>query len=261
MRADAVEAPGIDTVADRIASEFGAFDLGSHVIALGAVGSISHGTHGDVIDDVDYMGIVVPPARHVIGLGKWDNWVFKKDEWDVVLYSARKMVSLLLKANPNVLGFLWLPDHLYATRTPWLDRLIDEREAFSSLHAYNTFVGYAHSQLQKMHRQGYLGYMGKKRKEIRDRFGYDTKNASHLIRLLRMGCEFLETGQMNVFRDDRAELLAIKRGEKHYNWIMSEADRLFAHARYCRDVSPLPPEPDYERAEAILMAIHIAWFA
>jgi predicted nucleotidyltransferase len=251
-----MNAPGIDTVAERIAGEFGAFDLSPHLLALGAVGSISHGTHGEVIDDVDYMGIVVPPVRHIIGLGQWEHWVYKQDEWDVVLYSAHKMVSLLLKSNPNVLGFLWLPDHLYAARSPFLDVLIANRDAFSSLRAYHTFSGYAHSQLSKMHRFEYNGYMGAKRKELVQQFGYDTKNAAHLIRLLRMGCEFLETGQMNIWRDDRDELRRIKRGEVPYNWIMAESNALFERAKASRDASALPPEPDFDTAERLLMDLH-----
>jgi len=42
--------------------------------------------------------------------------------------------------------------------------------------------------------------MGKKRRELVMRVGYDSKNAAHLIRLLRMGIEFLTEGTMYVER-------------------------------------------------------------
>lgn len=243
--------------AERVVEAFGAFDLEPHLVALGYVGSISHGTHGEVIDDVDLMGIVVPPPRHVIGLGQWQHWVHQKDELDVVLYSAHKMVSLMLKQNPNVLGFLWLePEHI-VHRSPWFDRLVESRDAFISKGAYKSFSGYAYSQLKKLQQGAYKGYMGEKRKALVDRFGYDPKNAAHLIRLLRMAVEFLETGEVNVYRhEDRDELRHIKQGGWTLERIQAEADNLFAQAKSARDRSPLPEKPDHDRAEALLMEMH-----
>ena len=49
--------------------------------------------------------------------------------------------------------------------------------------------------------------MGEKRKAIVRKYQYDVKNAAHLIRLLRMGIEFLETGELRVFRAMDAEEL------------------------------------------------------
>src|ERR1043165_9239253 len=57
------------------------------------------------------------------------------------------------------------------------------------------------------------GYMGSKRRELVRRIGYDAKNAAHLIRLLRMGIEFLVEGELHVARADAENLLEIKRGE------------------------------------------------
>ena len=58
-----------------------------------------------------------------------------------------------------------------------------------------------------------IGYLGDKRKQLVLEHGYDSKNAAHLIRLLRMCKEFLATGEMIVFRPDAAELLDIKKGQ------------------------------------------------
>jgi len=58
----------------------------------------------------------------------------------------------------------------------------------------------------------------KKRADLEAKFGYDTKHGAHLVRLMRMGVEILETGQVNVDRTDidADELKAIKRGEWSY---------------------------------------------
>lgn len=246
-------------VVDRIVADFGAFDLRPCLAALGYVGSISHGTHApDVIDDTDLMGIVVPPSSHLIGLGQWQHWVYQRDELDVVLYSSEKMVRLLLKSNPNVLGYLWLrPDH-YVQRSPWLDRLISERDTFASKAAYHSFAGYAHAQLDRMEKGAFRGYMGEKRKAMVAQYGYDTKNAAHLIRLLRMACEFLATGEMQVYREhDGAELYAIKMGAWSLEKVKAEAATLFECARDAKNASPLPEQPDVIRAERLLMSMHL----
>ena len=46
--------------------------------------------------------------------------------------------------------------------------------------------------------------------------GFDTKNALHLVRLLRTGEEILKTGEVLVKRPDSQELLAIKNGSMSY---------------------------------------------
>ena len=101
----------------------------------------------------------------------------------------------------------------------------------------------------------YEGYMGEKRKEIVDKFGYDTKNASHLIRLLRMAMEFLSTGELNVWRKDAPQLLEIKRGEWTLDKIKDESDRLFKLSEEAFLRSKLPVKPDYEKAEKLLINI------
>jgi uncharacterized protein len=99
------------------------------------------------------------------------------------------------------------------------------------------------------------GYMGKKRRELVRRSGYDTKNAAHLIRLLRMGIEFLAEGSLYVERSDKAELLDIKQGKWPFERVNAEAERLFRLAEEAYVRSSLPPEPDRNRAEQLCVDI------
>ena len=151
------------------------------------------------------------------------------EELDITFYSLRKLVRLGLKANPNVLGWLWLPDHLYLLRTEDFDRFREKRHFFASKRAYLPFKGYGQAQLRDMDKGVYRGYMGAKRKLLVEQFGYDVKHAAHLIRLLRSACEFLETGEMRVDRSaiDADELKAIKRGEWARERVVREAEALF----------------------------------
>jgi len=235
------------------------FDLWDRAIIMAYVGSLSHGTYeAGKIDDKDVMGIIAPPADYVLGLkqfGRRGTKEIKRDPWDVVLYELPKLVSLLLKNNPNVLGLLWLEDSMYLKCTKHGKWLIEYRDSFSSKLAYNSFCGYAYSQLKKMEKNAYLGYMGKVRKELTDKIGYDSKNASHLVRLLKMGIEFLETGQVNVKRKDASMLLEIKRGEWKLDKVKREADELFKALKDVKEKSPLPEKPDYDRVNTMLKQI------
>lgn len=74
----------------------------------------------------------------------------------------------------------------------------------------------------------------------------NTKNAGHLIRLLRMGIEFLKDGQLHVQREDASQLLEIKRGEWPLEKILAESDRLFAQSETAYLNSSLPESPDKE---------------
>ncbi len=97
------------------------------------------------------------------------------------------------------------------------------------------------------------GYMGAKRKELVKKVGYDAKNAAHLIRLLRMGIEFLVEGELHVERADAENLLSIKRGEWPIERVKEEAERLFRLAEEAYVRSSLPAKPDNQKAEKLCM--------
>ncbi|HET8650060.1 MAG TPA: nucleotidyltransferase domain-containing protein [Gemmatimonadales bacterium] len=115
-------------------------------------------------------------------------------------------------------------------------------------------------RFRKLHRAHFSGYMGEKRKRMVRKYRYDVKNAAHLIRLLRMGAEFLETGELRVHRAvDGEELKAIKRGAWTLDEVKAEAGRLFAAVEEARARSPLPVRPDAAAANALLLRMHREW--
>lgn len=132
------------------------FPLAGHCVLLGYVGSIAHGTHvpsndPDSIDDIDTMGVVIPPPHRTLGAwGNFEGCVVKEGPIDAVFYSLQKFVGLLGKANPNVLGTLWLDAEHLLIETPASNVLASRRMLFSTLRAYDAFVGYAYGQLHRM---------------------------------------------------------------------------------------------------------------
>lgn len=67
-----------------------------------------------------------------------------------------------------------------------------------------------------------------KRSALEEKFGYDTKHAMHLVRLLRTGYEILTEGVVHVYRPDAKELLDIREGKYSYEGILEYAQELEA---------------------------------
>lgn len=284
--------------------------LPENLILLGWRGSVAHGMYvpssdPDSIDDKDVMGVYVGPVEHYLGFGRHETREKWEGPYDCVFYEIRKMVSLLLNCNPNVLSLLWLKDNQLIYANALGNRLRENKDIFVTKKAYHSFNGYAYGQFKRMthmnqealseiqtrkvqllslgcsERDGelvlppdasddlinkrkqynelrgkyYKGYMGDKRRELVERYGYDTKNAAHLIRILRMGIEFLTDGTLYVERKDKHELMEIKRGGWSLDKVKAEAERLFALASEAFVRSTLPSEPDRKRAEQLVIDI------
>jgi predicted nucleotidyltransferase len=235
------------------------FDLWSNLVMACHVGSISHGTHLDTgLDDIDIFYVAFPSPERKFGLRQWEHWTLKHDELDVVVYSFDKYVNLLVKSNPNVIGTLWLRPELYMFHSSAFNSLLAHRELFSSLEAYSAFCGYAFGMLKKLENGAYKGYMGEKRKELVKQFGYDPKNASHLVRLYRMGIEFVETGILNVYREhDRQELIDIKQGKWTLDQVKNEAAKLETRMKVAKETSSLPKKPDVQKIDKLLVHLYM----
>ena len=95
-----------------------------------------------------------------------------------------------------------------------------------------------------------------KRGELEEQFGYDTKHAMHLVRLLRMAKEILSTGEVLVKRPDAEELLGIRAGEWTYAEILvysQDMDKEIREVWYKQ--TDLPKKPNIKRAADILMTV------
>ena len=165
-------------------------------ILKGYRGSIAHNVHvpreaDDVfgVDDIDTFGIYAFPYEYYLGLASYYHSrevVDRKiEENDTVEYEIHKAFHLLSQCNPNILGFLFnRPEH-YTHQTEGGKLLVEKRAIFFSRRRIrDAYAGYAHAQLTKLTNGAYKGYMGERRKAVVDKYGYDTKNASTLLRLL-----------------------------------------------------------------------------
>lgn len=235
-----------------------------NTILLGWRGSIAHGTYQPKmdekeLDDKDLLGVCLGSFDTYFGLQHFEQKQieYRKEEiiWDSVVYELRKMANLLLGCNPNVMSLLWLEPQHYIFKTELGERLIKNRNLFVSKRAYHSFNGYAYGQFKRMTHFKTDGQMGAKRKMLVEKFGYDTKNASHLVRILRMGIEFLREGELHVLRADGPQLLEIKNGKYTLEKVKELAEDLFKRAEAAYDESKLPNNPDYEAVNKLVTEI------
>ena len=100
-----------------------------------------------------------------------------------------------------------------------------------------------------------------KRSELEEKFGYDTKHAMHLVRLLRMGKEILTEGVVYVKRPDATELLEIRDGAWDYDDIVAYAesmDKEITEELYKK--TSLPKKPNIKFAANLLMEVQdLVW--
>jgi predicted nucleotidyltransferase len=91
------------------------------------------------------------------------------------------------------------------------------------------------------------------RADLEARYGYDCKHAMHLVRLLRMGNEILNEGELRVMRPDRDELNKIRNGAWDFDyllkWAKEQVDAIYSLLRSGTCV--LPKEPNQEALEEL----------
>lgn len=244
-------------------------------ILRGTVGSRAYGT--DTLDsDTDYMSVVVPPRDCIVGLKQWgqNGTVTERHDYPVAghvehtLFELRKFVSLCIGFNPNVIPLLWLPPRCYVEMDQYGRMLVHYRTMFNSKKAYYTLSGFARGQLRRMggtfnnNVDPVTGRMGAKRKEIREKYGYDTKSLAHTIRLTRMCVEFLKNPEEGLKVDrsgiDAGFLRSIRDGALTQEQGKELAESLFAEADDALKTTTLPDEPNLNAINEIVMEIVMA---
>ncbi len=225
-------------------------------------GSIAHGmyvppTDPQAIDDRDVVGIVIPHPDYYLGLKTFKTKQSMIGQWDWVVWDLKHFVSMVSKANPNALPALWTDTQHWIEASLMWKELVRHRSLFATKQAYHSFRGYGLSQCKRMAKDEnvYGGYMGARRKELVDRYGYDIKMASHSVRLLRMGREFLLTGEMVVDRrgTDDQELLEIKQGKWSVGRVRDTVYTELKALDAAYEESPLPEKVDMEEVNKLLV--------
>ncbi|WP_283137650.1 nucleotidyltransferase domain-containing protein [Rhizohabitans arisaemae] len=236
------------------------------------VGSGLHGTAIAGTDDRDEMGICAEPPAYVIGLRRFEQYIFRSQpegvrsghgDLDLTVYGLRKWLRLALDGNPTVLLTLFVPESEIVSINELGRELLDEGPGFIlSRQAGHRFLGYLHSQRERMvdHPNG----KRTNRPELIERYGYDTKFAGHMIRLGVQGVELLEEGRITLPMPEpwRSTIVSVRKGEHSRDEALDMAAELESRIGRLIGSSKLPEFPDRDRADAWLVdAYRRTWAA
>ena len=201
-------------------------------ILMVRVGSQMYGTVTPT-SDIDLVGVCIPDIDYVIGNKRFEQYQentnspssgkrnTEKDK-DVTIYSLPKFLHLLVGNNPNIIEILFAPENCITQCNKYGKMLLEHPEIFVSQKSYYTFSGYAYSQERKLTDKNPIGT----RKELVDKFGYDLKFATHLIRLYYECIDILKNGRITLPHPERKKLLDIKLGKWKLEDILGESKRL-----------------------------------
>jgi len=105
--------------------------------------------------------------------------------------------------------------------------------------------------------QRWLAERNPKRAELERQFGYDTKHALHLVRLMVQAENLLRSGDYDprLAGDDLAMVRAVMRGEWQYEALISWAEEM--DKRIHEMDSPLPNKPDRKLVEGLCVEIYL----
>lgn len=188
------------------------------------VGSTLHGTAvDDGLEDLDLMAIVIERPEQFVGFGPTDTWIQRTKpqgvrseagDVDLAVYGLRKFLHLALKGNPTIILAFFAPLrflHRYDYRGLELQAL---HPRIISRQVFQPFRGYMKQQHERL--LGLRGQRNVTRPELVDRYGYDTKYASQIIRLAFQGEELLLTGQLTLpLPTEQREVVVGVRTGKH----------------------------------------------
>jgi predicted nucleotidyltransferase len=175
----------------------------------------------------------------------------------MVTFALKKFIWLCYQNNPNVLETLFTDDRYTTFKSTVGATLLSCRHLFLSKEIYHRFCGYAYSQVKRLEvkKENMTG-----RKELAEKFGYDTKFAMHAVRLLRMGIEALSSGDLYVHRPDAEELLDIRYGRYTLEQIDAMVEKLKDRLELAYINSKLPTHPPRDKISALCTELHDAFW-
>lgn len=233
------------------------------------VGSKMHGLNVPGQDDRDEMGICIEPSSHVIGLNKFEHYVYRTaaeghrsgpHDLDLTIYSLRKWTRLALGGNPTILTLMFAPTH--EVWSPIADDIRDYLPPLiAARSAGRAFLGYMTQQRERLE-----GARGGRRKparpELVEAHGFDTKYAMHAMRLGFQGVEFLKTGRITLPmpKVERDYCYEVRTGQVKLGNVLATACNLEGAIRHLTTSGPLPEKPNYDAVnEWLVEAYRYHW--
>lgn len=178
----------------------------------------------------------------------------REDDVEMILHPLRKFVGLAAAGNPSVLGTLWSSPQHHVMPSAAATLLSAHRHLFLSKHACFRHAGYARAQ-----RDALLGRTKRRtnRPELISKYGYDTKYAGHLIRLLLAGLDLVRDRQFHLpMKPEQIDqVLEVRRGEVSLDDVIAWSEKLEHELIAETEESDLPASVDYDLVNDLLREI------
>lgn len=250
------------------ANETKKLPAGVDTILEAIVGSTVHGTNvSDGLEDLDLMAVVIEPARLMVGFFAEDTWVrrTKPDgvrseagDVDYTAYGLRKYLTLATKGNPTILLALFAPSEFIRHIDERGQELRDLAPSIVSAQCYAPFRGYMRQQHERL--LGLRGQRNVTRPELVKAHGYDTKYASHIVRLGLQGEEILTTGRITLPMPISQRELCVK--VRSGGFSLAEVSEIIIDVENrlvtAHEKTILPAKPDIQMVQAWMVEKYLA---
>jgi predicted nucleotidyltransferase len=212
--------------------------LASNLAYMTIMGSQAYGVSVDE-SDLDIYGFCIPPKEmifpHLAGIipgfgdqgTKFENWQEhhvkdpnKTVEYDFSIHSIVKYFDLCMAGNPNMTDSLWTPQNCVIHSTQVSEIVRSNRQLFLSKQMFSKYKGYSYAQRAKIATN--VNSSNAKRADDIEKYGYSTKFAYHLIRLMNEIEQILVEHELDLQKNNE-QLKSIRRGE----WTLERIDEYF----------------------------------
>lgn len=208
-------------------------------IVICEVGSRAYGLSTPE-SDFDYRAVFLPNIEYLIGLKKVEQIQIKEEDW--VATELRRFCSIIIKQNPTMLEMLYIDAPIYETDI-WRE-LKTELKKLVTKKAFIPYNAYVQSQKLKLINRNPIA----KRKDLIDKFGYDVKFSSHMLRL-SVQCQFLMRDgyiPVKVPEPYRSLIMEVKNGQWTKELVLKYAEELDKESYTAYQNSKLPETCDVE---------------
>ncbi len=209
--------------------------------------------------DIDYGNVYLESKNVIFGHSPTRPKLSQTvtEERDDNNHWVRDFAHLCAKGNPNAIEWLWAPSDKVVLVDKFFQRyILKNSEMFIGLEGLSkSHFGFAISQLHRI--KDISGKVGKARRDMVDKYGYNVKFASHSIRLMFQLMELVENGRMTYpFSGEKQSiLLAIKTGKMTEQEVVDlfNSLRIECDEKIKKNKAGLPPYPDLAKIDENLI--------
>lgn len=226
-------------------------------------GSSQHGAAlPNKVSDLDIFGIYIELPYKALGIseethftgGTSDQYVRNKSgDEDYKCYTLQRWAGLAAKGNPTVLSYLYTPCVLDGV---WKDLILPSKSLFKASSHAKAFLGYARGQVARLDGNAGKGKHGQ-RPELEKEFGYDTKAAMHLMRLMFEAEEYMKTGEIIYPRPEKELLLDIRQGAWTWDKLFIEYNEAEKRVEAAMAASKLPDHVDRDAISRLVAECYL----